>query len=418
MNVTLTAAPVGGTVHVPSSKSQLHRLLIAAALGAQPVTITHNGLSDDIRATAACLCALGAELTLDAQSISVRPITHVPTGECVLRCGESGSTLRFLLPLCGALGVQAVFLMEGRLPQRPLAPLDAELTAHGMALARVGARLRVSGQLRGGAFTLAGNVSSQYITGLLLSLPLLAAESTLHITGALESAPYVDMTEDVLHLSGVAAPKTPDGWRIPPCQRYALPPHCIAEGDWSSAAALLCMGALSSDGVRVCGLSADSRQGDREIVRLLREFGAEVTQSADAVVVRRGALHGIIIDAAQIPDLVPVLAALASVADGTTEITNAARLRLKESDRLAATTAMLRALGADVTERPDGLVIRGKPRLSGGTADACGDHRIAMAAAVAACACDAPVTVCGAQSVQKSYPRFWEDLAQLKGAKL
>ena len=416
MNVTLTAVPVRGTVRVPSSKSQLHRLLIAAALGAQPVTITHNGLSDDIRATAACLCALGAELTMDAQSISVCPITRVPTGECILCCGESGSTLRFLLPLCGALGVQAVFLMEGRLPQRPLAPLDAELTAHGMTLTREGARLHVSGQLHGGAFTLAGNVSSQYITGLLLSLPLLQSASTLHITGALESAPYIEMTEDVLRLSGVAAPKTADGWHIPSCQRYALPPHCSAEGDWSSAAALLCMGALSPTGVRVTGLSAASQQGDRAVARILSDFGAHVAQEPDAITVRRGALRGLTIDAAQIPDLVPVLAALAAAADGTTIITNAARLRLKESDRLSTTAATLRALGADVLEQPEGLIIHGAPTLAGGTVEACGDHRIAMAAAVAACVCRAPVTITGAQCVQKSYPRFWEDLAQLKGA--
>lgn len=418
MNLTLTNAPLCGSVRIPSSKSQLHRLLIAAALGSAPIQIGCNGLSDDIRATAACLCAMGAEIVLHENEITVSPISRLPAERCILPCGESGSTLRFLLPLCGALGLSATFSMEGRLPQRPLAPLDAQLCAHGMKIVREGALLHVDGLLQNGEFTLAGNVSSQYITGLLLSLPLLRGESTLRVTGTLESAPYIAMTESVLAAADIQIQKTADTWRVFPAQRYTLPPRLCAEGDWSSAAALLCMGALSSDGVRVCGLSADSRQGDREIVRLLREFGAKVTQSADAVAVRRGALHGIIIDAAQIPDLVPVLAALASVAEGTTEITNAARLRLKESDRLAATTAMLRALGADVTERPDGLVIRGKARLSGGTADACGDHRIAMAAAVAACACDAPVTVCGAQSVQKSYPRFWEDLAQLKGAKL
>ncbi len=418
MNITLTSAPLGGSVRAPSSKSQLHRLLIAAALGSVLVRIGCNGLSDDIRATASCLCAMGAEIELHQTEITVHPISRLPAERCILRCGESGSTLRFLLPLCGALGLSATFVMEGRLPQRPLAPLDAQLCAHGMRITREGALLHVDGPLQSGEFTLAGNVSSQYITGLLLSLPLLRGESTLRVIGTQESAPYIAMTEAVLAAADIQIEKVADTWRIFPAQRYALPPRLRAEGDWSSAAALLCMGALSPDGLRVCGLSSDSRQGDREIVRLLREFGADITQSADAVTVRRGTLHGITIDAAQIPDLVPVLAALAASAAGTTEITNAARLRLKESDRLASTTAMLRALGADITERPDGLVIRGKARLSGGTADACGDHRIAMAAAVAACACDAPVTICGAQTVQKSYPRFWEDLAQLKGAKL
>lgn len=419
MNVTVSTAPVSGSVRVPSSKSQLHRLLIAAALGDAPVTIAYCGLSADIRATADCLRALGAEIALSDETILVHPITHVPDGICTLPCGESGSTLRFLLPLCGALGAKAVFQMEGRLPERPLAPLDDQLRLHGMQLAQHGARLHVSGRLLPGSFMLPGNVSSQYLTGLLLSLPLLTDASTLTVTGRLESAPYVAMTEQVLAQSQLQIEKTPDGWRIPGTQRYALPAHCTAEGDWSSAAALLCMGALSPQGVTVDGLNPSSAQGDRMIAALLRQFGADVTWDAQRLTVRHSALHGILrIDASQIPDLVPVLAALAACADGTTEITNAARLRLKESDRLATTAAMLNALGADVTEQPNGLVIHGRAQLMGGTADAFGDHRIAMAAAAAACACAQPVTITGAQAVQKSYPRFWDDLQKLKGGAL
>lgn len=418
MNVTVSAAPVSGSVRVPSSKSQLHRLLIAAALGAAPVTIAYYGLSADIRATADCLRALGAEITLSDETICVHPIVHIPDGICTLPCGESGSTLRFLLPLCGALGAEAVFQMEGRLPERPLAPLDEQLRLHGMQITQQGTQLHVSGRLQPGVFTLPGNVSSQYLTGLLLSLPLLTDNSTLTVTGRLESAPYVAMTEQVLAQAQLQIKKTPDGWRIPGAQRYALPVRCTAEGDWSSAAALLCMGALSPQGVTVDGLNPTSAQGDRAIAALLRQFGAEVTWDAQRLTVRRCALHGIRIDASQIPDLVPALAALAACADGTTEITNAARLRLKESDRLTTTAAMLNALGADVTEQPDGLVIHGRAQLTGGRADAFGDHRIAMAAAIASCACVQPVTISGAQAVQKSYPRFWDDLQKLKGGAL
>ena len=329
MNVTVTSAPVRGRVRVPSSKSQLHRLLIAAALGRAPVTIDYYGLSADIRATADCLRALGAGVVVSDSAITVSPIVRTPDGLCRLPCGESGSTLRFLLPLCGALGAEAVFQMEGRLPERPLAPLDAQLRLHGMQITRRGAELFVSGRLSGGEFTLPGNVSSQYLTGLLLSLPLLPEAGTLRVSGPLESAPYVAMTEDALRLSGVRAERLADGWRISGVQRFALPARLSAEGDWSSAAALLCMGALSPDGVRVDGLCADSSQGDRAIAQLLRKFGAEIVQGAQSLSVRRGALHGIRVDASQIPDLVPVLAALAACADGKTEIVNAARLRLK-----------------------------------------------------------------------------------------
>ena len=418
MNVTVTSAPVRGRVRVPSSKSQLHRLLIAAALGRAPVTIDYYGLSADIRATADCLRALGAGVVVSDSAITVSPIMRTPDGLCRLPCGESGSTLRFLLPLCGALGAEAVFQMEGRLPERPLAPLDAQLRLHGMQITRRGAELFVSGRLSGGEFTLPGNVSSQYLTGLLLSLPLLPEAGTLRVSGPLESAPYVAMTEDTLRLSGVRAERLADGWRISGAQRFALPARLSAEGDWSSAAALLCMGALSPDGVRVDGLCADSSQGDRAIAQLLHKFGAEIVQGAQSLSVRCGALHGIRVDASQIPDLVPVLAALAACADGTAEIVNAARLRLKESDRLRTTAAVLSALGADVRELPDGLVIHGRARLSGGTVDSCGDHRIAMAAAVAACACTEPVVITGAQAVEKSYPRFWADLEALKGGAL
>ena len=407
-----------GRVRIPASKSQAHRLLICAALGEKPTEVVCDGVSADIAATVGCLNALGAKIVETEMGFLVSPIKKAPEGRCDLYCGESGSTLRFLLPLCGALGAEAVFQMEGRLPERPLAPLDAQLRLHGMQITRRGAELFVSGRLSGGEFTLPGNVSSQYLTGLLLSLPLLPEAGTLRVSGPLESAPYVAMTEDTLRLSGVRAERLADGWRISGAQRFALPARLSAEGDWSSAAALLCMGALSPDGVRVDGLCADSSQGDRAIAQLLRKFGAEIVQGAQSLSVRRGALHGIRVDASQIPDLVPVLAALAACADGTTEIVNAARLRLKESDRLRTTAAVLSALGADVRELPDGLVIHGRARLRGGTVDSCGDHRIAMAAAVAACACTEPVVITGAQAVEKSYPRFWADLEALKGGAL
>ena len=411
MNVTLAHGPRHGTVRIPASKSQAHRLLLCAALGETEAALRCDGLSKDVAATIGCLRALGAEIDAsEAGVLHVTPIRAVPDGVCELRCGESGSTLRFLLPVVGALGVKAVFRREGRLPERPLAPLDALLQAHGMKIWTDGVELHCEGKLLAGDYSIAGNVSSQYITGLLYALPLLGGESTLTVTGALESAAYVAMTEDALALAGVRFQKVERRYDISGGQRFALPRETRVEGDWSNAAVFLCMGALSREGVTVTGLRQDSAQGDRMILEILRRFGASVEETAGAVTVRRGTLLGGVVDAAAVPDLIPALAAVASVAGGETRIVNAARLRLKESDRLQTTAAALRALGADVEERPDGLVVRGRSVLAGGAADAANDHRIAMAAAVAACVCAADVTVEGAECVDKSYPAFWEDL--------
>ena len=418
MKRTIIPGARTGRVRIPASKSQAHRLLICAALGEEKTEVVCDGISADIAATAKCLSALGAKIEEMETGFLVSPIKKVPEGRCDLYCGESGSTLRFLLPIVGALGAQAVFHREGRLPQRPLAPLDSVLKEHGMTLREDGDLLYCSGQLIGGNYTIAGNVSSQYISGLLMALPLLIRDSLLMVSGPLESAAYVAMTEDALQLSKLTIPKMGAMWAIPGQQRCHLPKRTVVEGDWSNTAFFLCMGALSDAGIAVSGLDPASAQGDRAVIDILRQFGAEVQTGADFAAVNRGHLRAITIDAAPIPDLIPVLSVVAALCEGKTKIVNAARLRLKESDRLTTTAAMLASLGADVQELPDGLIIHGKPQLSGGTVDACNDHRIAMAAATAACACERPVTVLQAQCVEKSYPRFWEDFEALKGGAL
>ena len=310
------------------------------------------------------------------------------------------------------MGVEATFCMEGRLPQRPLAPLDEALMRHGVTLTRDGDTLTVSGQLQSGSYTLPGNVSSQYISGLLMALPMLPGDSTLTVTEPVESAAYIAMTEDALRLSGIAFTKCGRVYRIPGGQTAHLPADLSVEGDWSNAAFFLCAGALSPKGVTVTGLNNNSSQGDRAVVDILREFGAQVSVSGDTVTVCAAPLRALTIDANPIPDLIPVLSVVAACAQGETRITGAARLRLKESDRLTTTANLLRSLGGSVEELPDGLIIRGTP-LTSGTVDACRDHRIAMSAAIAASCCG--VTVEGRNCVRKSYPRFWEDYAQLKG---
>ena len=415
MNKTILPGARTGEVHIPASKSQAHRMLLCAAMGENEVTLRCRGLSKDILATVACLKALGASVDAEGEVLHLRPVSAPPPGLCLLPCGESGSTLRFLLPLVGALGASAVFEREGRLPERPIEPLGRELCRNGMDIRSDGARLSCSGQLRPGAFSLPGNISSQYISALLMTLPLLEGESTLHMEGALESAAYVAMTEEVLRLGGVRTEKTGYGYRIPGGQRCRFAPELSVEGDYSNAAFFLCAGALSERGIRVTGLDPQSRQGDRAIVPLLEEMGAQVASDGSSVTVKRDALHGITIDASPIPDLIPVLSVVAAAASGETRVIHAQRLRLKESDRLHSTTQMLRALGAEAEELPDGLVIRGGRTLAGGTVDACGDHRIAMSAAVAGGICHGAVTICGSECVQKSYPDFWTDFQQLKG---
>ena len=417
MNVTIQPGPRQGRVRIPASKSQAHRLLLCAALGEGETELLCGGLSADIRATMDCLRALGAGVWQDGERLRVKPIRTAPRS-CALPCGESGSTLRFLLPQAGALGTEAVFHRKGRLPQRPLRPLDEELRSHGMKLREEGEALYASGKLTAGDYTLPGNVSSQFISGLLMALPQLPGDSRLTVTGDLESAGYVAMTEDALAESGIRWQRTGQVWSIPGGQRFHPPRLCQVEGDWSNAAFFLCAGAVSWRGVTVEGLSLRSSQGDQAVLRLLRRFGAEVTEREGAVTVRGGMLHGITVDAGPIPDLIPTLSVVAAASVGDSRIENARRLRDKESDRLEGTAALIRDLGGSARVEGDTLIIHGRGGLRGGNASVLGDHRLAMAAAIAACACRESVTVDDSRCVEKSYPRFWEDFRQLKGEEL
>ena len=410
-SITLPPGQRTGDICIPASKSVAHRLLICAALGEGETILQIDGFSVDILATAKCLEAIGAGIETDARSIRVTPVKKT-TGGSLLPCGESGSTLRFLLPVAGALGASGTFKMEGRLPERPMRVYEDVLRAHGMEISRDGNRLHFGGQLQSGDYRLPGDVSSQYFSGLLMALPLLDGDSTVTAEGTLESAGYIRLTEDALALSGVRSERDGQTWRIPGCQRFSLPGVLRVEGDWSNAAFFLCMGALSETGVTVRGLNLNSSQGDMAVLDILRQFGAGVEAASDAVTVRRGELRPITIDASPIPDLVPVLSVLACGAKGDTRIVNAARLRMKESDRLMSTAKLIRDLGGSADELPDGLIIHGTGSLTGGCVDSCNDHRIAMSAAVAAGLCKHSVSVNGASCVQKSYPAFWDDFGR------
>lgn len=412
MNAILTPSAPHGTLRAIASKSAAHRLLIAAAFADRQTRIRCEQTNEDIEATADCLVALGATITRDAPYYTVTPIQSIPT-EATLPCRESGSTLRFLLPIVASLGVRAQFVLAGRLPNRPLSPLRELLEAGGITLSETGSNLLVmSGTLLGNHFAIEGNVSSQFISGLLFALSLCKQGGTLTVLGTLESAPYVDMTVDALCRFGANIEKADNGYAVHAPAHTATNEEARVEGDWSNAAFPLCAAAIGGE-VTMTGLDLRSRQGDREILTHLSRFGAEVIVTEDTVTVRHCPLRGIDIDATQIPDLVPVLATVASVAEGRTRIFGASRLRLKESDRLMTVRQMLTALGARVTETDDGLIIDGVPRLSGGTVSAAGDHRIAMSASVASVACTTPVTVTGAEATAKSYPAFFDDMRSL-----
>lgn len=414
MTLFLPGGARHGSVRSVASKSAAHRFFLCAALGTERCEIACGELSEDLCATLACLRALGAEVSVSGERVCIEPIRSVPAGELLLPCGESGTTLRFMLPLVGALGARAAFERRGRLPARPIEPLASQLRRRGMTITEDGDRLRCVGQLRGGEWTLPGNVSSQFVSALLTALPLLDGDSRLTVTEPIESAPYIALTERVLHTGGIRFSHEENIYTIPGGQRGALPAALSVEGDWSAAAPFLAMGALSPEGVSVSGLDPASAQGDRAIVELLRDFGAQVRTEGDLMFVKQGALRGICFDAAQTPDLVPAVAALGALAGGETRIEHAARLRGKESDRLHTTAAMLAALGADVRETPDALLIRGKTSLPGGETESFGDHRVAMAAALAACGCRGGVTLRGAECAAKSYPRFWNDFDALE----
>jgi len=420
VDVKIFPARLNGTVNAIPSKSQAHRALICAALADKPTRVECNGESEDILATAACLSALGAGIERESGVYVVRPLKQETSSDiATLPCGESGSTFRFMLPIICAMGRKVCFTPKGRLPERPLSPLCEELVSHGAELSPQGSfPFYASGRLTPGRYSLDAGVSSQFISGLLFALPLLDSDSELALTGEAESFPYVELTIAMLEEFGVKAYFSGEVFSIPGGQMYRSSGVVSVEGDWSNAAFWLGAGAIGSGSVTCSGLNLQSRQGDRAILDLLTKFGAQVKMNGSVVTVSGGKLRGIEINAKDIPDLVPILAVIGAVAEGTTVIRNAGRLRTKESDRLAAISTVLRVLGANVDETEDGLVLHGSAAFKGGEVLSYGDHRIAMSTAVAATVCAEPVVIHGAEAVNKSYPGFFDNLRLLGGSVL
>ncbi len=422
MTLTITPTKLKGIVTPPPSKSQAHRLLIGAALAEGESVIRNVSRSQDMDATLRCLTELGAEFeTVDTGNVAgiqgetLRIIgmganTMSPNRRMALPhldCGESGSTLRFLIPIALAVRGGGIFTGRGRLMERPQKPYFDLFDQKGIFYEQKDGVLTVQGRLLPGEYGLRGDVSSQFFTGLLLALPLLDGPSAIIPATQLESEGYIHMTLQAMGRFGVEMPTTmslPPQYHPQGNQTYT-PAEVTVEADWSQAGFWYAARFLEND-VEIEGLDPDSVQGDSVIDFQFEEMGLEL-----------GDVGTLELDVSGCPDLVPPLAAMAALRAGeTTRLVNAARLRLKESDRLASVTAVLNVLGADVEEGEDILIIHGKENLEGGvTVDAWGDHRIAMMTAIAATRCKKSVTLTGAECVNKSYPDFWKEYERLGG---
>lgn len=403
-----------GTVNVPPSKSDVHRAIICAAMANGVSRISPVALSNDIKATIGCIKALGADAVLENNVLTVDGTNMYKNKTALLDCGESGSTLRFFIPIAAVGNINATFVGKGKLPQRPIGIFTEALPKAGtVCKTEGGLPLEIKGQLKSGIFEIPGNVSSQFITGLLLALPILEGDSEIVLTSPLESVGYIAMTIRTMKQFGVNIQTTEKGWHIKGGQSYKTCDY-TTDGDWSQAAFFMVLGAVSGK-VTVKGVAKDSTQGDKKCAQILARFGAKVTQLDNEVTVEKGELKAITIDASQIPDLVPVLSVCAAFAEGTTKIINAERLRIKECDRLKATAELLNNLGGKVKELSDGLEITGVSSLKGGNVNGYNDHRIVMSAAVCAARSDEDITATFAMSINKSYPDFYIDYNSIGG---
>lgn len=418
MNVVCYPSVLSGTVRAIPSKSDAHRKLICAALSNRPTILNlHAPFCDDIAATIRCLKALGADFTQEKDGLCVCPIEQQPHAD--LDCGESGSTLRFLLPVAMTVCENISVTGKGRLPERPIGTLVEAMSAHGVHFSRTKLPLQAAGALTGGVYEIEGNISSQFLSGLLMALPLCDKDSEIRLTTPLQSSKYVDMTLDTLRSSGVEIEtKTENGllrYVVKSKQNRDLSVPSDIDGDWSNAAFWLTAGAIQPEHeITVSGISPASIQGDKAIAGILKNAGANVTQSGTNTSVSCGTIRQFDVSMEEIPDLLPILAVRAACGSGESHFTNAERLRIKESDRLASTAQLLHSIGGRAAELSDGLTVYGG-QLTGGTVNAENDHRLVMAAAIAALRCAEPVTIIGAEAVNKSYPSFFEDYQALGG---
>ncbi len=413
LHYVIRESPVKGEVAAPPSKSITHRLAICAGLAKGHSIIKNLLLSDDIHATLDGLSVMGASVDRSGD-ITIEGIGgKISNGFHKMDCRESGTTLRLLLPVACALGGKWIFTGRGRLPKRRMKELIDSLCRNGATIDSYSLPITATGELKSGDFKIPGNVSSQFISGLLLALPLLKGNSTITVTGKLESAPYVGLTLDVMKAAGIEIRVSDDlrFYEIKGDQAY-LPVRATVGGDYSSASFMMGAGVMTGD-ITIHGLKKESPQGDAKVIGHLKRMGADINFTSEGLDVKKSELHAIDINAADTPDAVPILAAVATSARGVTRIFNASRLRDKESDRLFAIAKELGKMGADIKEEKDGLTIKGPASLNGAMIDPHGDHRIAMACSVAALTAKGRTEIRHPECISKSYPGFFNDLESL-----
>lgn len=406
MTKTLLHPRSSENIRAIASKSEVHRLLICSALSNQKTEIICESTNEDIEATVSCLKGLGADISYNDGIFSVEPISEIPENP-MLFCNESGSTLRFLLPLVSFFGKDTSLLTKGRLSSRPLSPLKEELERSGVSISVADNKITVSGKCSMTEFSLPGNVSSQFISGLLFMLTKTGGKIT--VTGNIESRPYIEMTTEALRKFGCNVSFCGNTLTVPRLSPLLSPGRVISGGDWSNAAFFITAGVIGKERITVSGLDTASFQGDKRIIDILRNFGAEIEVNSNSITAYPSSLTAYSFDAGNIPDLVPILSVAAANAKGTTRISGCSRLRIKESDRIESVKNMITALGGKIAVENDDIIIEGNS-LSGGYINSCNDHRIAMSAAVAAFSCTNAVTIENAEAVNKSYPSFFNEI--------
>ena len=413
MRIKIKPVVPRGQVKAIASKSDAHRAIICAALSDESTKIHISHISKDIQATLNCIKAMGADYINKNGIYEILPIKNLAENP-VLDCGESGSTVRFLLPVLSALNCDATFIGSGRLPERPLKPIVDLLKEHQKEFSSEKLPLTVSGKMKSGEFNISGNVSSQFISGLLFALPLLSDNSIIKLTSSLQSSAYVDMTIDTLKAFGQEIKRTVDSFEVTPIKRYISPKEYIVEGDWSNAAFFMVMGALGGD-LTIKNLSMKSYQSDKRILEILNLAGVKTEASENEIKVYKSDIKPFDYDVSQCPDLFPVMAILACGANGKTTLYNAERLRIKESDRIKTTKELILNLGGFAEETESSLEIYGKGRLAGGNVNSANDHRIAMSAFVSSAICEKDIILENALAIDKSYPTFVEDFKSIGG---
>lgn len=424
-NLVIYPSQLKGEICVPSSKSIGHREIICSGLSCGKSIVDNISISKDIEATIEGLRSFGAKIEEIPSKFQERCAFSIEgnSGKINLKnniidCKESGSTLRFLIPLGILSEEEIIFLGEGKLPERPLEPyfkiFKEKNIFYKTSDEKKNLPLKIKGKLTSGKYSIVGNISSQFISGLLFSLPLVEGDSIIEITTKLESESYINLTLDTLKKYGIdIVNENHKRYIIRGNQKYKNI-KTFVEGDYSQGAFWLVAGALSND-IKAIGLRSVSSQGDKKIIDILKNMNANLKVFENEIISSKSKTFGTVIDGSDCPDIIPILTVLASVSDGETKIINSERLRIKECDRLNAIATELNKMGADIQELPDGLIIKGKKFLNGGEVFCWNDHRIAMSLAIASLKCKEKLILRGFDCVEKSYPNFWKDFVNLGG---